>query len=261
MNLLVDLGRRDQWPGSQAPLASLVGQLAVLVGLLNLMGPGNLDAARAHYSLALRAAREAEDWDLASYALGSLAFHATSAQRPADAQAIRDAAWNLASHRAKPRTRAWAAARASDVRARQGDETASRRLIEQAFTAIEQTRNDPAWKGVGWFDEARLAGHQGSNLVLLGHHSEAEQLLRASLKRLDSLRVKHRCTLTADLASVLANRGALEESCAHARDALTLATSISHRESVERVRGVHFHLLRWRTHPCVRQLTDLLEVV
>jgi hypothetical protein len=84
MHLLIDLGRRHRWPASPARLASLVGQAAVLAGLLHLMGRRDLSAARAHYELALQAAREAEDWDLASYVLGSLAFEAASGRRAAD---------------------------------------------------------------------------------------------------------------------------------------------------------------------------------
>ena len=85
MHLLIDLGRRDQWPAGPERLASLVGQAAILVGLLQLMGSHDLSVAKVHYDLALRFAREADDWDLASYALGSLAFHAVHARRPADA--------------------------------------------------------------------------------------------------------------------------------------------------------------------------------
>lgn len=63
MCLLIDLQRQGRWPENPARLASLVGQAALLVGV----GPRHLEAARAHYDLALQAAREGEDWDLASY--------------------------------------------------------------------------------------------------------------------------------------------------------------------------------------------------
>ena len=58
---------------------------------------------------------------------------------------------------------------------------------------------------------------------------------------------------------VLALRGEVDESCARAEDALMLATEISHRESVDRVRGVHFRLMRWKAHPAVRHLTERLQ--
>jgi tetratricopeptide (TPR) repeat protein len=259
MHLLIDLGRRDQWPGSAERLASLVGQAAILVGLLQLMGSHDLHAAKAHYDLALRSAREANDWDLASYALGSLAFHAVQARRPADSRMIVEAASRLAERRGRPRTRAWAAALASELNARAGREVASRRSLEIARAALDGTRDDPSWKGVGWFDEARLGSYDGASLLLLGKYEAAEELLRLSLQQLDPLRLKHRSTTSADLAMVLALRGEVEESCARAGDALTFANAISHRESVDRVRGVHFRLMRWRAHPAVRELTDRLQ--
>jgi hypothetical protein len=261
MQLLIDLGRREQWPVSRAQLTSLVGQMAVLVGLLHLMGPRDLHAAHANYSIALSAARDAQDWDLASYALGSFAFLADSARRPADARSMGDAAWDLAFRRATPRTRAWAGALNSELRARDGDETASRKFLEHAFDAIAEARNEPAWKGAGWFDEPRLAGYEGGNLALLGRHEAAEQTLRSALGRLDPLRIKHFSTLSADLATVLVHRREIEESCEYAMRALTLATSIAHQESIDRVRGVHFRLLHWKSHTSVRELTQRLQAV
>ena len=51
----------------------------------------------------------------------------------------------------------------------------------------------------------------------------------------------------------------IDESCAQANNALTLAKTISHQESIDRVRRVHFQLLRWRTHPAVTQQTQRLQ--
>jgi hypothetical protein len=96
-------------------------------------------------------------------------------------------------------------------------------------------------------------------LVLLGKYSAAEELLRSSLSRLDPARIKHRCTLSADLAMTLAHLGEIEEASAWAMDALLLARSIAHQESVERVRGVHAHLLAWREHGAVQTLSEHLE--
>lgn len=259
MHLLIDLGRRDQWPAGPERLASLVGQAALVVGLLQLMGSRDLRAARVQCDLALRSAREAGDWDLASYVLGSLAFHAALARRLADARTIVEAASDLARRRGAPRTRAWAAALASEFHARAGREIASRRSFEDSRTALERARETPSWKGVGWFDEARLVSYDGASLLLLGKYTAAEELLRLSLKRLDPLRLKHRSTTSADLALVLALRGEVGESCARAEDALTFARAISHRESIDRVRGVHFHLMRWTADPAVRQLTERLQ--
>lgn len=256
--LLTDLGRRGEWPGDTEGLASLIGQTAVLAGLLELMGHRDLDAARALYNRALEAAYDAEDWDLAAYALGSLAFEAMSAQRPADSRELRDTAWDIASQRATPRTRAWVAALASELWARDGHEAVSRNLLDEATKAMRQTRDEPSWKGVGWFDEVRLEAYEGGNLLLLGQYDDAVERLRRSLDRLEPDRLKHRCTLSADLALALVHLAEIDEACSRAGEALSLATTIAHRESVDRIRRVHTHMLRWKDHPGVRELTERL---
>jgi hypothetical protein len=258
--LLIDLGKRDQWPNRKTPIASLIGQTAMLTGLLNLMGPRRLDDALAWYRLAFRAAREVQDCDLALYVLSSLAFHAASADRLVDGLALVDTARQVAP-RAAPRTRAHASSLASELHARNGDDRAAGRSLEAARHAFQDTRSMPDWKGAGWFDEAKLDAYEGGNLLLLGRHNEAETLLRASLQRLDHTRVKHRCTSTADLALCLASRATVdvEEVCAHAASALALATHIGHQESVLRVARVHFRLLRWRRQPAVRELGERID--
>jgi hypothetical protein len=105
-------------------------------------------------------------------------------------------------------------------------EVASHRSLEDARTALDRCRDDPSWKGVGWFEDARLVSYDGGSLLLVGKYVAAEELLRLSLKRLDPLRLKYRSTTSADLAMVLALRGEVEESCARADDALTLARAI-----------------------------------
>jgi hypothetical protein len=261
--LLVDLARRDLWPSTAVSVSSLAGQIAVLTGLLEVMGSRNLPAAGSCYRLAIEAAREADDWDLQSYVLGSLAFHAVSDARLADGRAIVDAAWQLASAKAAPRTRAWVACLASELYAREGLDAASRRLLDAARREFTGTLSMPSWKGVGLFDEAKLTAYEGGNLLLLHRNADAERPLRVAVQRLPLSRTKHRSTALGDLAMALAGRRAieLEEVCAHASQALDLALEIRHRESVERVAGVHFRLLRWRTHASVRDLGERLRAV
>lgn len=104
-----------------------------------------------------------------------------------------------------------------------------------------------------------MVAYEGGNLLLLGRYSAAEEFLRSSLARLDPTRIKHRCTLSADLAITLAHLGEIEEAGVRAMDALLLARSIAHQESIDRVRRVHVRLLRWREHGAVRALTEQLQ--
>ena len=89
-----------------------------------------------------------------------------------------DASRDLASRQAAPRTRAWVAALASELHARNGDELASRRLLAESFAAIDDCSSEPLWKGVGWFDETRIVAYEGGNLLLMGQYAEAEEHLK-----------------------------------------------------------------------------------
>ena len=209
MHVLLDLGRYDRWPADSARLASLVGQMAVLVGLLQLMGPRDLAAARAHYELALRAARDAEDWDLAAYVLGLAGL--SRELGPAPGRCPRDQRWRLGTRQTSRRTAHAGLGRRTGLRAagRAGTSAGSRRLLAAAHAAMDRTPEQPDWKGVGWFDEPRLAAYEGTNLLLAGRYSAAEQQLRAALERLESAAVQ---------ASQHAVGRSRHDACAQVRD-------------------------------------------
>jgi len=262
LHILGQFSRADHWSGEPRRLVSLIGQLNTLVGLLQLMAHRAFDTARSHYDLALQAAYEAQDWDLAAYVLGSLAFEAISSGRDVEAQSLRVAATDLANRRAAPRTRSWVAALGSELAARAGDAGASHRLLEHAHGAMRRADEDPDWKGIGWFDSPRLHAYGGGNLLILGRYRAAEEVLRRSIDDLDSRRLKHRCTLTADRALALAHVGEIDEACTDASTALTIATTLGHQESLQRVRTAHRHLVAVAsgTQP-VAALTDRLRIV
>src|SRR5215216_420104 len=112
---------------------------------------------------------------------GRSPFTRSTRRRPADAGTIVEAASRLAGRHGSPRTQAWAAALASELHARAGREVASRRSLEDAWAAMDRCRADTPWKGVGWFDDARLVAYDGGSLLFLGKYAAAEELLRESL--------------------------------------------------------------------------------
>jgi len=126
---------------------------------------------------------------------------------------------------------------------------------------LGQCGDDSPWSGPGWFDQAKLTAYRGSNLVLLRKWRPAEDALTHALGDLDSMRVKHRCTAQADLATALAHQQEVVEACHHAHDALDLAVEIEHLESLRRVRDVHRTLEPWKDHPDVRELGEHLLLV
>ncbi len=168
VQILLDLQRSAAEPTSRDRLTGLLGEAALLAGLVSLMGPHDLPRAREYYQLALDAAVAVDDIDLATYVTGSLSFHDTRAGRLTDGLERVQAAQALADERCSPMTRAWLASLASELHARAGDELECKRLLEQADEALD---TDPRWvtpwKGVGVFDAGKLVAYRGGDLVLL----------------------------------------------------------------------------------------------
>jgi hypothetical protein len=269
LRVLLDLEEAPQSPALRSRLTSLVGQTGLLAGLVSLMGPHDLVAARSYYDLALRAATDAGDADLATYVQGSLSFHATREGKHTEGlQRIR-AAREAVDDRSSPMTQAWLASLVSEFHARAGDHLACMRCLEQSEAALDADEGrGRAWKGVGVFDRGKLVAYRGGDLVLLAATShgamavrrarEAEALLVDALAQLDVSRVKHRCTALGDIAMTLALQDEVEQACLRAREALELAVQLGHRESVGRVQTVHHRLQRWGSHQAVRDLGEQL---
>jgi hypothetical protein len=117
VQVLLDLQRAAQDPATHDRLTGILGQTSLLAGLVTLMGPHDLQAARSYYEIALSAARETEDIGLATYVAGSLSFHDfRSGQLGTAVERVR-ATEALADDRCSPMTRAWLASLASDLEA------------------------------------------------------------------------------------------------------------------------------------------------
>jgi transcriptional regulator with XRE-family HTH domain len=265
---LIQLAGDLQAAGRHSPLGrrltSIVGQAALLAGLLSLMGKHDLRAASSYYETALVAAVEANNHDLAAYAMGSLSFHdAYAGDVPAALRRIEQTD-SILTPTVTSTTRAWLAALRSELYARNGDERRCRYHMEQADLALQQRQpSEPHWMGVGEFDAAKLAAYEGGNLVILGRPRDAEQALTRSLTTLDGSRLKHRATAHADLAAALVHpqRGELEEACRHGSWALAIATQIEHAESVQRVCRVYRQMKPWYKHAAVRSLGEELVLL
>jgi len=134
---------------------------------------GDADGAGHFASIALDAARQADDPDVAAHVLLSV----TSADRQLDAAArLRRYVEGEADVRiadAGPATRAWAAALAAEVHAAAGQVAACLRALDDAAALV------PAASGqrYPWPDEAWLAGERGVSLSRLGRAEEARRAL------------------------------------------------------------------------------------
>jgi transcriptional regulator with XRE-family HTH domain len=259
--LATDLRSAARTVPLRSRLANVAGQAALLSGVLSVMGHNDSRLAESYYQLALAAAHDGGDRDLGTYVLGSLSFcDAHTGKLSAGLQRI-EQAHALAAAGATNTTRAWLAALESELHARDGDELSALQSLEQAQAALARSSiSEPPWMGVGVFDQAKLAGYEGGNLILLHRPKEAEAALTRSLTLLPPSRLKHRATALADLAAALAHpqREEIEEACRRASQALAIAMRLQHIESVERVCRVYRRLKPWHRHPAVKSLGEEL---
>jgi hypothetical protein len=260
--ILIDLIDRQESPvlsAARRRVTSLVGQAAVMAGVLSLMGRHDLAHARHYYELAATMAKESGDADLLVYARGSMSFCDVRAGRLRDGLQRLLAAEAEVARQASPVTSAWFASLASELHARAGDSWMSRRSLERAEKSLEGSHHSmESWRGVGTFDRSKVLAYRGGNLVLLGRAREAEGVLTQVLNELPATRVKHRCTALGDLAIALAQQREPDQAAQKAMAALELATQLRHTESVIRVRRAYVRLHPWKTRPAVVELGQRL---
>jgi hypothetical protein len=261
IRLLRDIEKSVSSSALRQQVTSLIGQAAVMAGLLSLMGRHDLATADYFYDLALTAAQESADGDLLAYVQGSMSFHDVRAGRLRDGLTRLMAAQNEMTGEMSPTTSAWFASLGSELHARAGDELMSGRFLEQAERLIQIAPGSMgSWRGVGIFDSSKILAYRGGNLVLLEQGREAGEVLTRALHALPPMRVKHRCTALGDLALALAQQKEPDQAARRAIEALELATQIHHAESLMRIRRAYVRLQPWKTRPLVAELGRRLAV-
>jgi hypothetical protein len=257
--ILLDMQESPSLSTARQRVTSILGQAAVMAGVLSLMGRHDLAHARRYYVLAATAAEESADADLLAYARGSMSFHDVRTGRLRDGLQRLLVTEAALARQVSPVTSAWFASLGSELHARAGDGSMSLRLLERAENTLASSHDSmESWRGVGTFDHSKVLAYRGGNLVLLGRAREAEEVLTQVLNELPPTRVKHRCTALGDLAIALAQQNEPDQAAKKAMEALELAIQLSHSESVIRVRRAYVRLQPWKTRPPVVELGQRL---
>ncbi|GGK17835.1 hypothetical protein GCM10010124_08000 [Pilimelia terevasa] len=199
--------------------------LATFSEALQLTGEVFFDACRyeeaAHaYALATSAAADAADADRQACAMVRHGYVCLYTGRPRDALAVLDAAGRVAAQGDRQlTTRFWVASVAAQAHAAAGDGPSCRRAWECAGEVLRL----PVARNTGWlrFDGSRLAEERGAWQTRLGHHAAAAASLTAALNQ--PLSARRRGAVLADLITVGAGRGDIDQVLAHASAALPLA--------------------------------------
>jgi transcriptional regulator with XRE-family HTH domain/tetratricopeptide (TPR) repeat protein len=223
----------------RARMVALAGQLGTLLASVFALDLEDFEAARPYLRLAMRAAQESSDAELMAFTLGGRAFHAAHGGDLGSGAAFADAALDSARAGIHPQTHAWLLAVASEMHASTGSGARCEQLLERAAGQLELPDVGRAWVGIGAFNPAKLAAYRGGDMMRLGRHREAQEVLGAALAGLGPALSKHRCTAHIDLAGALARDGRLDDAADHAVIALEIIGQTRHAGSLRRVEELH----------------------
>lgn len=259
-------------PAHRQELGPIAAEAAALAGWLAHL-QDHQGAARAYFSLARDAARDAMDDTLHALALGSLSqLHSTTpaggrAGSPVALRLLQEACARVPAH-APAVARSWLAARLGEERAAMGDLDGYRRSMAHAEEAWASGPHDGQERGffsmhgffAGW-DAERFDGYHGICLLLVNRPREAEPYLIRSLHR-DRAKSdwRPRATALTDLTAAYAAQREPERACLTAREALAAATTARFPMGVQRLRGTRARLESWRRHPEVVDLDERLSL-
>lgn len=172
------------------------------------------------YALAVNASREATDFDLWACALTRHAYVELYADRPAAAAPLLSAASRAAQRGADGLpTRFWVSAVQAQVYAALGEFDSCARALDDAEGVRAIGGEGPG----GWlrFTGSRLGEERGACYVALGRPDLAEEALVSALNQ--ELSARRRGAVLADLATLGAQRGDVDQVVHYAEKALTVA--------------------------------------
>ncbi|QUH02122.1 helix-turn-helix domain-containing protein [Saccharopolyspora erythraea] len=213
-----------QEAGLRRRLCALAGDLFQLCGEIFFDSDHYADAAYC-YSEAAHASKEAREFDLWACAMTRHAFIGITERQYDHAAPLLDAAAHLAVRGNPDRsTRYWVAAVQAQTHAGVGDLGACRRALDKAQHVNELSAQALT---TGWlrFEGSRLDEERGSCYVTLRRPDLAEPILIEALK--SGVSTRRRSSVLADLATVGAQRGDVDQLLMHGAAALDIARQTS----------------------------------
>jgi hypothetical protein len=212
------LGRDTNTARDRRRLLRNLAVVATLAGRLASEDLGDAASGRAHYSVALDSAREADDDQAAATVLGYTTQLAHAEGMTTAAMDHLDA--TLAHAERAPAVAPWLASIRATIHADSGDHTAAVDALHRA----EPTTSQPATPSLVLLDygPAHLAAATGHVHLQAGHHTAARAALAAALDQLPPTARRARILAMTELAMTELHIGNLPDACRHAITAADL---------------------------------------
>jgi transcriptional regulator with XRE-family HTH domain len=261
LSTLGDLLRQGPAPAERRRLLVNRARVGTLAGRLSFFDLQDPMAARAYYSLALEAAREAGDHWQAVAALGHVAFiPAAEHGFTAALDYLHGAGTHLRSQPCGP-IASWLAAVESEMHTNAGNPTAALHALDRARDALAAPGLVPQLAWFDYYDATRLAGFAGYATLRAGRYDDARTELSTALDTLARSAVKQRAVFLADLATVELHDGNLDHACTIAANAADQLHQAGYATGTGRLREFRVALDPWKTTILVRTLDEQLAVL
>ncbi|MGC4944122.1 hypothetical protein [Kribbella sp. DT2] len=213
-----------------------------------------------HLRQALSLCHEADDERLASEMLAGMSHQAAFHGAPDSAIDLALAAQHSAKRSGLKLLQAEAAVMEAHGLALQGDKTGCLAALSRAEDAFNRSDAEERPQWLTYFDHAYLAAKFAHAFRDLGLAGDAEPFARRSLEMTDGYE-RGRLFNTALLATILADQGRLEESCALGMEATTLATSVRSMRGTSYLQDLGTHLAPYQNVEPVNSLFEsMIEI-
>jgi hypothetical protein len=236
-------------------LSAVAGVLAGLAGSLS-FDLKDQARATAYFKVAQQAADEAEDRDLAAWALATWSLMPTYNGDPAEALRLIQAAQAAGGRALSPTRGAWLAALKAKAHAGLGDARRSAIALARAERTLSVPGSEGNRLGTDFFDPPRLMGFEGSSLLLLRQPKAARRALADVLALRSLTDVKGRSLARLDLAAADLQEREVDQACATTSEALSIPATHRVDPIRRRARTVLADLAPWDDHPAVRDLRE-----
>jgi transcriptional regulator with XRE-family HTH domain len=222
---------------------------------------GDLACAMHWTDRALDYALELGDQRIIAYTLMRKGLIATEAGNPAQGLGIANSALQQR-NALTPRLRAVILRQRSYSNATLGEVLASARDSDEALNEAVAGERQGEEDRAPYCTPAYVSMEAGASWVLLRHAGSAIPILEKSRAEWpDRSQVRDYALCVARLATAYADAGQLDQACATAQEAVTLAQGLGSRRVASQVAVVHRRLGKWQQDPAVASLRGSLKVL
>jgi transcriptional regulator with XRE-family HTH domain/tetratricopeptide (TPR) repeat protein len=251
-----DILRHDPSPVERRRLLRNLAEVAILAGQFAADDLGNTMSGRAYYGLALDAAREVTDDQLAAIAHGHAAQLAAAEGLTIAALDHLTAANEHA--RPTPTIACWLATIKATIHADRGEHTPALDALDRAHTILDQAGGWTAPASCRHPGTPQLNAATGHVLSLTGAYTEACKKLLAALDQPHQIPRRQRILVLIDLATAELHSGDLPAACSHATQAADLLHHAAYALGTTRLRAFRTAAQRPLNNRALRALDEHL---